>query len=383
MTNIYLIRHAEAEGNLYRRIQGQYNSRITELGLKQILALRKRFADIQVHAVYSSDLIRAKTTAQAVSIPRNLEIHTDARLRETDMGAWEDKTWASIQKNDTEQLVLFSRDPAKWTVGESFAAQEKRMREVIFELAAKHAGESICIVSHGNVIRTLLASVLKLPSKRFQEMTHCDNTGVSLLHVENGEIDLAFANDASHLDETTSTFARQKWWKNKNSFDDTNADFLPFDVRTRGAEYLHLRRAAWEEIHGDLNTFSDVYLEHAKTHMQEHPRAIMEVIAGDTQIGLIELATTRGVEEKEGAISFFYLKPEFRKMGFGPQLIGHAVSVYRALGREILTLFVAENNTQAKGFYERFGFRVSGTQMGSQTMLWKMQLDLRVIVREI
>ena len=45
MTTIYLIRHAEAEGNLYRRAHGWYNSTITDRGYRQIAALAKRFAD--------------------------------------------------------------------------------------------------------------------------------------------------------------------------------------------------------------------------------------------------------------------------------------------------------------------------------------------------
>ena len=58
MTRIYIVRHAEAEGNLYRRIHGQYDSLVTPLGYRQIEALSRRFQDIPVDAVYSSDLYR-------------------------------------------------------------------------------------------------------------------------------------------------------------------------------------------------------------------------------------------------------------------------------------------------------------------------------------
>ena len=383
MTTIYLIRHAEAEGNLYRRIHGQYDSRITELGMKQILALRERFSDISAHAVYASDLTRAHTTAQAIATPRDLPIQLDARLRESHMGHWEDDTWANVFQRDAVQLLAFSRDPEKWTSGEHFTAQIARMREVLLEIAEKHVGQTVCVVSHGNAIRALLSSVLGIPSARFSEIPHCDNTGVSLLHVADGDIRAEYTNDASHLDETTSTFARQNWWKHKSGLDDTNADFLPFDIHTRGEEYLTLRRAAWQEIHGSLDGFTDRYLEKAKEHAAAHPRALVEVTAGGQSIGLLELSPNRGAAEKEGAISFFYLKPEYRGQGFGPQLIGHAVSVYRPLGREKLTLFVAKVNEEAKSFYERFGFEVCGEQMGALDMLWKMELDIRVMVRKI
>ena len=55
MTTIYLIRHAEAEGNLHRRIHGWYDALITENGFAQIKALEDRFRDIHIDAVWSSD----------------------------------------------------------------------------------------------------------------------------------------------------------------------------------------------------------------------------------------------------------------------------------------------------------------------------------------
>ena len=63
MTTIYLVRHAEAEGNLYRIAHGHYNSCITDdRGCRQIRALAERFRDVPVDAVYASDLIRTRTT---------------------------------------------------------------------------------------------------------------------------------------------------------------------------------------------------------------------------------------------------------------------------------------------------------------------------------
>ena len=66
MTKIYLIRHAEAEGNLYRRIQGHWDGSITPLGLQQIDALAQRFRREHIDALYCSDLSRARATAEAI-----------------------------------------------------------------------------------------------------------------------------------------------------------------------------------------------------------------------------------------------------------------------------------------------------------------------------
>ena len=68
MTTIYLIRHAEAEGNLYRIAQAHANSSITDRGERQIQALARRFADIPIDAVYASDLYRTCATASKCSL---------------------------------------------------------------------------------------------------------------------------------------------------------------------------------------------------------------------------------------------------------------------------------------------------------------------------
>lgn len=87
MTRIYLIRHAEAEGNLYRIAHGHEEGLITDYrGPRQIRALAQRFRDIPVDAVYASDLIRTQTTAQAISMPKGLPLHPDPAFREIGMG---------------------------------------------------------------------------------------------------------------------------------------------------------------------------------------------------------------------------------------------------------------------------------------------------------
>ena len=108
MTTLYLIRHAEAEGNLYRRIHGQYNSLITDNGYRQIAALRDRFANVPIDAVYSSDLFRTMTTARALFVPKGLPLVTRSDLREISMGQWEDYSWAGIDRREHARMALFS-----------------------------------------------------------------------------------------------------------------------------------------------------------------------------------------------------------------------------------------------------------------------------------
>ena len=82
MTVIYLIRHAEAEGNMYRVFQGHKDVMLTERGELQAKALAERFRDIPIDAVYSSDLYRASATAAGICRIHALPLHRTAALRE-------------------------------------------------------------------------------------------------------------------------------------------------------------------------------------------------------------------------------------------------------------------------------------------------------------
>ena len=139
MTTIYLIRHAEAEGNRYRRAHGWYNSTITDRGYHQIAALAKRFADTKFDAVYSSDRFRTMITALAIYKTHGLPLRTVRALREIDVGYWEDTPWAELERTDPEQLAYFSNDSQKWHVDgcESFAEVRERMRKALTEIAEK------------------------------------------------------------------------------------------------------------------------------------------------------------------------------------------------------------------------------------------------------
>ena len=117
MTKIYLIRHAEAEGNLYRIAHGQEEGLITDYrGPRQMQALARRFRDIPVDAVYASDLIRTQTTAQAVYVPKGLPLHLEPAFREVHMGVWEGLTWRQIETRWPLQMMEFNHQLDRWQV---------------------------------------------------------------------------------------------------------------------------------------------------------------------------------------------------------------------------------------------------------------------------
>ena len=361
MTTIYLIRHAEAEGNLFRRAQGHWNGKITERGKKQIDALAGRFKDIHIDAVYSSDLDRAVENAGALLRGRDLELHTTRQLREIHMGVWEGDSWGNLSYRWPEQMYNFNNDPDRWVVpgAESFARCRARMTAAIAEIAAAHDGQTIGIVAHGMCIKIFLMAVMGIQPDSPEAMAHGDNTSVSLLHYDGGKFEVEYYNDNSHLGEL-STFAKQQWWRDTTKDDPTSLRFEPLNPRDkREAEfYTGCYRDSWIAAHGsDAGFMSSVYLSSARSHAAKDSESLLKVLSGDEPIGVLELDPKRGKEDNCGWISLCYLRPEYRGHNLGVQLIGMASAYFFRKKRSAIRLHVAVTNEHAIGFYHHYGFR--------------------------
>ena len=379
MTKIYLIRHAEAEGNLFRRIHGHYNGDITLKGHKQIELLAERFREIPIDALYASDLRRTQKTAGAILKYHELPLNIDPRLKEVDMGVWEDTPWGNISYYEPEQMQYFSNDPAKWSVKgrEDFDDIKRRMTGVLTELAEKHPGQTIACFSHGMAIRSFISGVLGVASENIQGILHGDNTCVAALDYSGGKLSVEYYNDNSHLPGNMSTFAGQNWWRNDEKVDFSNLRIIPMDIDKDAALYTESYRDSWQAAHGTLRGFSEKpYLLDAERNAKKNPLTLMKAYFGEEFAGIIELDPDRMADKGAGWISLLYLAPAFRGHNMGIQLVGHAVSVYRRLGRHSLRLHVSEDNKSALAFYEKFGFRRIGTEAGSISPLLLMELNI-------
>ena len=96
MTEIYLIRHTQAEGNLFRAMQGHWDGDVTALGLLEIDALAERMRDVKIDALYASDLKRAVLTAGAIRRYHALPLRTERDLREINVGPWEARFFGDV-----------------------------------------------------------------------------------------------------------------------------------------------------------------------------------------------------------------------------------------------------------------------------------------------
>ena len=201
MTSIYIIRHAEAEGNLYRIAQGQANSILTDRGWRQVAALARRFENVHIDAVYSSDLYRTCATASAIYRPKQLPLHRCPGLREICVGVWEQKTWGEIAREEPKQLEYFTHQLHLWHAegAETPAQVRDRVLAAVKKIAAENDGRTVAVFSHGCAIRILLATLQGIPIEELGKTPHGDNTAVSLLRGDGEKLEVVYRDDNSHL----------------------------------------------------------------------------------------------------------------------------------------------------------------------------------------
>ena len=110
--------------------------------------------------------------------------------------------------------------------------------------------------------------------------------------------------------------------------------------------------------------------------MGSDPNGMVVGYLDRTPVGMIQLSPERDKRKGVGYIPFLYLREAYRHKGLGIQLVGHAVSFYRKLGRDRLQLSVAPTNEKALGFYHKFGFRETGKNPGRFGRLIVMEKDI-------
>jgi probable phosphoglycerate mutase len=156
-TRVFLLRHGETAWNVDGRIQGQLDLPLNERGQWQARRLARAMVGEPLAAVYSSDLQRARDTANGMAAVAGLAVQTEPRLRERAFGDFEGLTFEQIEQRWPEQALRWrQRDPAFGAVGgETLGEFYARSVEVALQLAARHPAQAIAIVAHGGVLDCL------------------------------------------------------------------------------------------------------------------------------------------------------------------------------------------------------------------------------------
>ena len=163
-TEIILIRHGETEWNSQQRMQGHSNSDLSSVGQAQIQALGQWMKNAPFDHIYSSDSLRAKQTAEAITQFSGHELKIDLRLREKNLGVFEGLTSEEARERHPEVFRLFKTAGSKYVIdeGESTQQLQDRALEIVDEIRIKHPEERVLLVTHGGFIRVVMKHSLGL-----------------------------------------------------------------------------------------------------------------------------------------------------------------------------------------------------------------------------
>jgi probable phosphoglycerate mutase len=160
-TRIIAIRHGETAWNVDFRVQGQLDIELNNRGRWQAQRTAQALFDEEIAAIYSSDLLRAQSTAQAIAerslseSARPVKLHTG--LRERCFGQFEGFTQDQITTTWPEESRRWRQREPNFAPpgGESLVALHQRVEQTVTELASQHLGEQIVLVAHGGVLDAL------------------------------------------------------------------------------------------------------------------------------------------------------------------------------------------------------------------------------------
>lgn len=183
LQRLVIMRHGETDWNASVRMQGHRDIPLNEAGMAQAAAAAPSLAALGLNVIVSSDLQRARVTADIVAAPMGLPVRTDPRLRETSLGEWEGLSRDEVQARWPGQWEQWRHRGARLAPpgGESRLQVSVRASAVVEELdSAGH--ESALLVAHGGLIVALTGRLLGLADEEWGSLIGVTNCHWVVLH---------------------------------------------------------------------------------------------------------------------------------------------------------------------------------------------------------
>lgn len=187
---IYLVRHGETDWNQAGLLQGQTDIALNAQGLEQAREAAERLKEVPFEIAFCSPLIRAKRTAETIIGDRKITLTADERLRELNFGPWEGVDIRTIKDAASQPFT----NPGSYIPpegAESFAQLYKRSGEFVDQVLLPLEGtyETVLVVAHGGVNRSILNPVLNIPVDDFWRM-HMGNCATAILDCTDGKLSM-------------------------------------------------------------------------------------------------------------------------------------------------------------------------------------------------
>lgn len=180
--NLLLIRHGQATFNVEHRLPGQLPGiPLTEEGRRQAQRTGEALAGLPISAIITSPLERARETAALVAHQRDIPIHIDAALADTNIGKWAGLNYNELSKNDKEwQTYIRQSSAAPEGVETSLEVQARAVRAAERARRAPDLGEYVALVAHADVIKFIIAYYTGVPAE-WSRFLSIDNASVTVL----------------------------------------------------------------------------------------------------------------------------------------------------------------------------------------------------------
>ena len=200
MTEFVAVRHGETDENLNSVLQGQLDTLLNELGLKQAQCASDRLKHEHFDLIYSSDLSRAFRTAEMIAEPHHLPVMKLHALREWDLGALQGGKWSEIRVKYPEVMNAFREEHSEVLIpdGESRSVFYQRVADCLDEMSERFAGKRILLVTHGGVLKAMFHHIVGQVSDH-SRLPLTSNASVSQFRYADGAWQLVSWNDVYHL----------------------------------------------------------------------------------------------------------------------------------------------------------------------------------------
>ena len=186
---LHIVRHGQTDWNAERRIQGQLDSQLDEVGQQQAIDRGSDFANMALNTVYSSSSLRTRQTTELLLGDRHDLVTFRDDLREVRLGVWQGFYWSDIEREHPEMVEAHNNASPDFNVEGAEKSSEVQERGVaaIESIIAAHnqAAESdnILIVSHGAIMKTILAHYLDVPLSDMITLPSLPNCAHCILEV--------------------------------------------------------------------------------------------------------------------------------------------------------------------------------------------------------
>lgn len=200
VTRFILVRHGQTEWNLVERYRGRADIALNDTGREQARRLAERLAGEPIAAVYAGPLQRTLATAEPIAAAKGLRVQPLMELIDIDFGVWQGLTEAEAEARYPALYGMWLNRPGevRFPEGESLGEVRRRAMAAVRDLARRHKGETVVLVSHKIVNKVILCAVLGLSNHAIWRIDQ-DNGAINRFEFEGGRWVVRSLNETCHL----------------------------------------------------------------------------------------------------------------------------------------------------------------------------------------